>query len=87
MTIREFLLEVARDPRLQERIRAGDETLFTEFELSERQQQLLRSGEIQSIRVHIRAEVDLEGEDFYIETVWGMSTVWNPPPPPPPTES
>lgn len=90
MTIAQFILRLAADPDFyKEYLAEDDKAGFLERQgLDERQRQFLLAGNLQHIRVHIEAELQIDHEVFSIGTVYSVPiTVHMPPPDPKPSGS
>jgi hypothetical protein len=68
MTLSEFLLKLAADPKLLERFQDDPDGVADEFELSHAQRSLLGPGQLENLRIEIRAELQVDGESAMI--IW-----------------
>lgn len=68
MTLSEFLLRLAADPDLLERFREEPQRVADELGLREEQRRLLGPGQLEKLRVEIRAELQVGEEAAMI--VW-----------------
>ncbi len=79
MTIAEFLVKIASEPKLLEQFndekRQGD--LLRDYDLTEEQREFLRSNDLRILRVKVESELTVAGESLV------FSTICRPPPPPP----
>lgn len=71
MTLAQFMLRLASDPAFfKEYEEASDKSDFLrKQELDEHARQFLLSGNLRNIRVHIQAELEVDGDIFSIGTV------------------
>jgi hypothetical protein len=84
VTIAQFILRLAAEPEFfKQYTDADDKAEFLErLGLDENQRRFLLSGNLRHIRVHIEAELQVDGEIFSIGTVHSVPiTVHTPPDP------
>jgi hypothetical protein len=71
VTLSQFLLRLASDPELFEKFAAAPnkEDFLREQEVDEHALHFLLSGNLRNIRVHIQAELEIDGDFYSIGTV------------------
>jgi len=92
MTVTEFLLKLATDEDFYRQFSETDDyaryDLLREFGLSDKDQRLLSDRDLTGLKVKVRAEFDLEGDEACaIWTIYAVPGTIYIPPPPPPTEA
>lgn len=83
MTIAEFMVKLASDPKLLKRFNADSKSrdaLLAEHELTGKQRAFLRSGDLRILRVSVEAEMTIGSESVCFQTICGP-TIWGVAPP------
>jgi hypothetical protein len=62
MTLSEFLLKLAADPKLLQQFREYPTDVADEYGLTDEQRRLLGPGQLDNLRVEIRGELTLDDE-------------------------
>jgi hypothetical protein len=70
MTLSEFLLALAADPHLLERFQKDPVGVADELGLTEAQRRLLGPGQLDKLRVEIRAELKVDDDDEAAMIIW-----------------
>jgi hypothetical protein len=75
MTLGQFLLRLASDPELFKQFEGATdkEGFLRDQEVDEHARQFLLSGNLRHLRVHIQAELEIDGERYSIGTVHGTT--------------
>ena len=68
MSLSEFLLALAADPKLLERFQSDPSGVADELGLTDAQRRLLGPGQLEKLRVEIRAELTVDDEAAMI--IW-----------------
>lgn len=75
MTLTQFLLRLASDPELLKKFEAAEDKagFLREQEVDEHARQFLLSGNLRNLRVHIQAELEVDGDLYSFGTVHGVT--------------
>jgi hypothetical protein len=79
MTIGEFLLSLATDPKALERFRASPREFSREAGLDESQLEVVLAADLSELRVKVEAELTISGEHVAFITIHGVPTPPTPP--------